>query len=173
MTDLNHVVLIGRLTHDVELKYLPNGSPVANLSIAVNRNKKEGDQWIEQTSFFNVQLWGNSAENLKQYLVKGKMIAVDGELRQDRWEKDGQTQSKVYIYSRNIQLLGGRDGGSGNGAGGTAREITSLQTAVPISQNKTQVIHSLIMTAVCPTAAIPVLRKISHFKETMKCQMKS
>ncbi|MBO4509631.1 MAG: single-stranded DNA-binding protein [Spirochaetaceae bacterium] len=118
MTDLNHVVLIGRLTHDVELKYLPNGSPVANLSIAVNRNKKEGDQWVEQTSFFNVQLWGNSAENLKQYLVKGKMIAVDGELRQDRWEKDGQTQSKVYIYSRNIQLLGGKDGGSGNGAGG-------------------------------------------------------
>ena len=118
MTDLNHVVLIGRLTHDVEIKYLPNGSPVANLSIAVNRNKKEGDQWVEQTSFFNVQLWGNSAENLKQYLVKGKMIAVDGELRQDRWEKDGQTQSKVYIYSRNIQLLGGKDGGSGNGAGG-------------------------------------------------------
>ena len=118
MTDLNHVVLIGRLTHDAEVKYLANGSPVANLSIAVNRNKKEGDQWSEQTSFFNIQLWGNSAENLKQYLVKGKMIAVDGELRQDRWEKDGQTQSKVYIYSRSIQLLGGKEGGSGNNAGG-------------------------------------------------------
>ena len=112
MNDINHVVIIGRLTKDIEVRYLSNGTPVANLSIAVNRSKKEGDQWVEMTSFFNVQLWGNSAENLKQYLVKGKMIAVDGELRQDRWEKDGQQQSKVYICSRNIQLVGGKDGSS-------------------------------------------------------------
>lgn len=113
MTDINHVVIIGHLTRDVEVKYLPNGTPVANLSIAVNRSKKEGDQCIELTSFFNVQLWGNTAENLKQYLVKGKMIVVDGELRQDRWEKDGQQQSRVYIYSRDIQLVGGNNNGSG------------------------------------------------------------
>ena len=119
MTDLNHVAIIGRLTRDPDgISYMPNGNAVLKFSIAVNRRKKTGDQWTEEASYFDVTLFGKSAESLKQYLVKGKQVAVDGELRQDRWEKDGQTQSKVYIYSRSIQLLGGKEGGSGNNAGG-------------------------------------------------------
>lgn len=106
MADYNHVGLIGRLTKDAELKYTGGGFPVANFSIAVNRRRKNGDQWVDEVSFFEINLFGKSAENLAQYLVKGKQLAVDGELRQDRWEKDGQNRSRVYVVANNIQFLG-------------------------------------------------------------------
>ncbi len=112
MTDLNHVMLIGRLTRDAELKYTQNGFAISNFSIAVNRNRKSGEQWIEEVSYFEINLFGKSAENLKQYLLKGKQIAVDGELRQDRWEQDGQSRSKVIVVANSVQLLGGNSGPS-------------------------------------------------------------
>jgi single-strand DNA-binding protein len=107
MVDLNHVVLIGRLTRDAELKYTANGQAVCKFSVAVNRRKKSGDQWVDEANFFDVVLWGRQGEALNQYLVKGKMVGVDGELRQDRWEQDGQNRSKVEIVAGNLQLLGG------------------------------------------------------------------
>lgn len=116
MADVNHVTLIGRLTRDAELKYTSGGFAISNFSIAVNRRRKDGDQWIEEASFFDINLYGKSAESLKQYLIKGKQIAVDGELRQDRWEKDGQKYSKVVIAANNVQLLGGNSGGNSNGS---------------------------------------------------------
>ncbi|MCQ2612002.1 MAG: single-stranded DNA-binding protein [Treponemataceae bacterium] len=121
--DLNRVTLVGRLTNDADLSYIKgSATAVSNFSIAVNRRRKSGEQWIDEVSFFNVTLFGKSAETLKSYLVKGKQVAVDGELRQDRWEKDGQKGSRVYIVANNVQLLGGRsDGGDsaeGYNAGG-------------------------------------------------------
>jgi single-strand DNA-binding protein len=107
MVDLNHVVLIGRLTRDAELKYTSSGQAVCKFSIAVNRRKKSGDQWVDEPNFFDIVLWGRQGETLNQYLVKGKLVGVDGELRQDRWEQDGQNRSKVEIVAANIQLLGG------------------------------------------------------------------
>jgi single-strand DNA-binding protein len=115
MVDLNHVVLIGRLTRDSELKYTANGQAVCKFSIAVNRRKKNGDQWVDEPNFFDIVLWGRQGETLNQYLVKGKLVGVDGELRQDRWEQDGQNRSKVEIIANNIQLLGGAPGGSSFG----------------------------------------------------------
>lgn len=117
MTDLNHVVLIGRLTRDLgsderSFGYVGNGQARATVSIAVNRSKKTGDQWVEEANFFDITIWGKQAESLKPYLTKGKMIAVDGYLKQDRWEKDGQKQSKVSIVANNVQLLGGNGGSS-------------------------------------------------------------
>ena len=113
MADVNHVVLIGRLTRDAELKYTNTGFAVSKLSIAVNRRKKSDAGWTEEVSYFDVVLWGKVAEALNQYLIKGKQIAVDGELRQNRWEQDGQNRSKVEISANNIQLLGGGGGGKG------------------------------------------------------------
>jgi single-strand DNA-binding protein len=110
MVDLNHVVLIGRLTRDAELKYTASGQAVCKFSIAVNRRKKSGDQWEDEASFFDIVLWGKQGEALNQYLVKGKMVAIDGELRQDRWQQDGQNRSKVEVVANFLQLLGG--GGS-------------------------------------------------------------
>ena len=117
MTDLNHVVLIGRLTKDLgtderSFGYVANGQARANVSIAVNRSRKNGDQWTDEVNYFDITIWGKTAENLKPYLLKGKQIAVDGYLKQDRWEKDGQKMSKVTIVANNVQLLGGKgDGG--------------------------------------------------------------
>ena len=105
--DVNHVIIIGRLTRDVELKYTAAGLAIGTGSIAVNRRVKKGDQWTEEASFFDFSLFGKTAEGLKPYLLKGKQIAVEGELRQDRWEQDGQTRSKVVISASNVQLLGG------------------------------------------------------------------
>lgn len=115
MADINRVVLLGRLTRDAELKYTSSGTAVARLGLAVNRRRKSGDQWIEEANFFDVVLWGRQAEALNQYLVKGKQICVDGELRQNRWEQDGQPRSRVEVHVNNLQLLGG--GGSGSSGG--------------------------------------------------------
>lgn len=117
MTDLNHVVLIGRLTKDLgtderSFGYVSSGQARANVSIAVNRSKKTGDQWTDEVNYFDVTIWGKTAENLKPYLLKGKQIAVDGYLKQDRWEKDGQKMSKVTIVANNVQLLGGKGEGA-------------------------------------------------------------
>jgi single-strand DNA-binding protein len=110
MADLNHVVLIGRLTRDAELKYTASGQAVCKFSIAVNRRKKNGDQWEDEANFFDIVLWGRQGESLHPYLTKGKMVGVDGELRQDRWQQDGQNRSRIEIVANFLQLLGG--GGS-------------------------------------------------------------
>ena len=117
MADINHVVLIGRLTRDAELKYTAGGQAVCKFSVAVNRRRKQGDQWIDEPSFFDVVLWGRQGETLNQYLIKGKQVGIDGELRQDRWEQDGQNRSRVEIVANNLQLLGGGSAASGNGSG--------------------------------------------------------
>jgi len=105
MTDTNIVVLIGRLTRDAELKYTSQGQAVSKFSIAVNRSKRKGDEWVDEVNFFDIVLWGRIAESLHPYLSKGKAVAIDGELRQDRWQHEGQNRSKVEIIANNIQLL--------------------------------------------------------------------
>lgn len=105
--DINKVILVGRLTRDAELKYTNSGLAVCKFSLAVNRRKRSGDQWEDEANFFDVTLWGKQGEALNQYLSKGKQIAVEGELRQSRWEQDGQKRSKVEVAANNIQLLGG------------------------------------------------------------------
>ena len=123
MTDTNHVILVGRLTKDLgtderSFGYVANGQARANISIAVNRSKKNGDQWIDEVNYFDVTIWGKTAENLKPYLTKGKQIIIDGYLKQDRWEKDGQKFSKVTVVANNVQLIGGRGDGSSQPASG-------------------------------------------------------
>ena len=126
MADVNHVIIIGRLTKDILLKYTSGGMAIGSFSIAVNRRTKKGEQWVEEASFFDVSLFGKSAEGLAQYLTKGKQVAVEGELRQDRWEQDGQPRSKVYISANNVQLLGGNDAKGGQ-QGGQQRQVAGYQ----------------------------------------------
>ena len=129
MADVNHVILIGRLTKDILLKYTSGGMAIGSFSIAVNRRTKKGEQWVEEASFFDVSLFGKSAEGLAQYLTKGKQVAVEGELRQDRWEQDGQPRSKVTIAASNVQLLGGND------AKGQQRQQTMNQARSEYNQD--------------------------------------
>ncbi len=117
---INHVVLVGNLVRDGELRYISSGTSVMNFSIAVNRSRKQGDQWVEEAMFFDVELFGRQAEAIQRFMVKGKQVGVQGELRQDRWEQDGQTRSKVRVHAINLQLLGGPGGpGGGQSAGGS------------------------------------------------------
>jgi single-strand DNA-binding protein len=113
--DINSVVLIGRLVRDAELKYTNSGTAVCKFSIAVNRSRKSGNGWEDEAHFFDIVLWGRQGEAIQKYLGKGKQVAVQGELRQSRWEQNGQTRSRVEVHAQNVQLLGGSPGGSGGG----------------------------------------------------------
>ncbi len=106
MADINHVVLVGRLTRNAELKYTNNGSAVSKFGLAINQRRKKDDQWVDEAHFFDIVLWGKTAESLNQYLVKGKQVGIEGQLRQNRWEQDGQARSKVEIFATNVMLLG-------------------------------------------------------------------
>ena len=115
MADLNKVILIGRTTHEIDERsfgYTTGGTARLNISIAVNRREKRGGEWADKVSFFDVTVWGKTAENIRPYLHKGKQIAVEGYLDQQRWEKDGQKYSKVCIIADNVQLLGGKNEGA-------------------------------------------------------------
>lgn len=120
MTDLNSISLIGRLTKDVTADkygfgYLQNGTAKANFSIACNSSRKSQDgQWIEEASYFDITVFGKMAENLKPYLLKGTQVAILGKLKQDRWEKDGQKFSKVYVLADSIQLVGSKNSNGQN-----------------------------------------------------------
>jgi single-strand DNA-binding protein len=118
MADINHVVLVGRLTRNAELKYTNSGAAVSKFSIAINQRRKKDDQWVDESHFFDIVLWGKSAEAINQYLVKGKQVGVEGQLRQNRWEQEGQSRSKVEIFATNVMLLGGGGGGRQAGPGG-------------------------------------------------------
>lgn len=111
MNDLNSVIIVGNLTKDIEVKYTQSGSAIGNISIASNRSKKQGDQWVDEVSYFDIVLFGKSAENLQQYLTKGKKVAVQGHLKQDRWkDAEGNNRSRISIISESIQFVGGNNG---------------------------------------------------------------
>lgn len=130
--DINRVILVGRLTRDGELSYTTSGYAILKFSLAVNRRRKQGEQWIEEGNFFDVSLFGRRGESIANYMTKGKQVAVEGQLRQDRWEaQDGTKRSKVYIDATNIQFLGGRDGGGQGGGYGGGQESWNSAPAAP------------------------------------------
>ncbi len=104
---LNRVMLIGRLTRDPEVRFLPSGIQVTSLSIAVSRNfKDKNGEWREETSFFDIESYGKLAERLGTQLGKGYQILIEGSLRQDRWESpSGEKRSKVKIVADRIALI--------------------------------------------------------------------
>lgn len=105
--DINKVVMVGRLTRDSELKYTTSGMAVGHASIAVNGRKgKDGN---ESVSFFDVNIFGKLAENLQQYLTKGKQIGITGYLKQERWQgQDGTNRTRITVNAEEVELLGGR-----------------------------------------------------------------
>jgi single-strand DNA-binding protein len=114
--DINKVFIIGRLTRDVELKYTEAGMPVSKFSIACNEKRKKGEEWVDEANFFDIVLWGKTAESLCQYLIKGKQIAIDDKMKQERWQDrdTGNNRSRVVVTAETIQLLGGTSSGDVN-----------------------------------------------------------
>lgn len=114
MTDINKVIVIGNITKNLDENsygYTQGGTARANVSIAVNRSRKDASgQWVNDVSYFDVTIWGKLAENLKPYLLKGKKIAVTGFLKQDRWtDQQGNNRSRVSIVAEEIELLTPRE----------------------------------------------------------------
>ena len=107
---LNSVNIVGNLTRDPELKYTASGKSVCNLSIANNRVYSKNNEKVTEVSYFDIEVWGVIAENCAKYLAKGRGIIVEGRLKQDRWEKDGKTQSRVRILANNIHFMPGPGG---------------------------------------------------------------
>lgn len=112
MASFNQVVLMGNLTRDVEVRQLPSGSQVAEIGLAVNRKwrDKGSGEMKEEVGFYDVVMWGRTAEIADQYLKKGSSILIQGRLQQDRWEdkETGAKRSKVKIVCENMTMLGSR-----------------------------------------------------------------
>lgn len=107
---VNRVLLIGHITRDFDVKYTPgNNTAVCEFSIAMNSREKVNDEWVDRADFIDVTVWGEQAEACAQHLGKGSLVGVDGKLRQDRWEKDGQKRSKIKVVAQNIQFLNTRE----------------------------------------------------------------
>jgi single-strand DNA-binding protein len=112
---VNRVVIVGNLVRDPELRSLPSGTSVCTLRVAVNSREKRDGNWQDYTSYFDVTVFGNQGDAAAQYLSKGRPVGVDGKLREDRWEKDGQKHSRIKVIADNVQFLGGRRDGDGGG----------------------------------------------------------
>jgi len=118
MLSVNKVFVTGRLTRDPEIKYLPSGQALANLGIAVNRRfQDKSGEWRDDTMFIDVETWGKSAERCAETLKKGQPVFVEGRLKQDTWERDGQKQSKIRISAEMVKPFEAGRGGQGGGAG--------------------------------------------------------
>lgn len=127
---LNSVNIMGNLTRDPELKYIPSGKSVCSLSIANNRVYTKNGEKVTEVSYFDVEVWGVAAENCAKYLSKGSGVIVEGRLKQDRWEKDGKTQSRVRISANAVHFLARkRDDSAAGGPQPLAAEAESSDKA--------------------------------------------
>ena len=120
MGSVNKVILVGNLGRDAEVRHTTGGSAVATISVATTEvwNDKSSGERQEKTEWHRVVIWGKTAENLKDYLTKGKQIYVEGKLQTRKWQdRDGNDKYTTEIRSDRIVLLGGRGGGGGGDGG--------------------------------------------------------
>src|SRR5271168_1544362 len=118
MASVNRVTLIGNLTRDPQLKYLPNQTAVAEFGIAMNRKfKSASGEDREEVTFVDCSAFGRTGEVINQYFQKGKPIFIEGRLKYDSWEdkQGGGKRSKMSVVVENFQFVGGKDGGGGSG----------------------------------------------------------
>ncbi|MEM8946399.1 MAG: single-stranded DNA-binding protein [Planctomycetota bacterium] len=131
MASYNRVVLLGNLTRDPELRYIPSGTAVSEIGLAVNDRVKKNDQWVDETTFVDITLWGRTAEVANEYLSKGSSILIEGRLKLDTWEKDGQKRSKLRVVADKMQMVGGRGGGGSRAGGAPQSDNASAPTTEP------------------------------------------
>lgn len=127
MASYNRVILVGNLTRDPELRYIPSGTAVSDIGLAINDRVKKGNEWVDETTFVDVTLWARTAEVANEYLSKGSSVLIEGRLRLETWEKDGQKRSKLKVVADKMQMLGGRGGGGGGGGGSAQRPAAQAE----------------------------------------------
>lgn len=125
MASFNRVVLMGNLTRDVDVRYLQSGMAVTDVGLAVNdRRKNQSGEWVDETTFVDITLWGRTAEVAGEYLSKGSPVLIEGRLKLDTWETDGQRRSKLKVVGERMQMLGGRRDGSGGSSSQSQSEYS-------------------------------------------------
>ncbi len=119
MASYNRVILMGNLTRDPQLKYLPSNTAVCEFGLAVNHRYRDRDgNQKEEVCFVDVAVFGRAGETINQYMGKGRPILIEGRLKLDQWTgQDGQRRSKHSVIADNFQFVGSRDGGGGGGGG--------------------------------------------------------
>jgi single-strand DNA-binding protein len=137
MASHNRVILLGNLTRDIELRHTPGGLAVTEMGIAVNdRRKNANGEWVEEVTYVDITLFGRSAEVANEFLRKGSQVFVEGRLKLDSWEADGQKKYKLRVIGEKMQLLGSRGGDAERGGGGRTSSGFSGRQAVSSSNDE-------------------------------------
>ena len=111
MASFSRVILVGNMTRAAELRHIPSGLAVTDFGLAINDRRKVGSsEWVEEVTFVDVTLWGRQAEVACEYATKGSSILVEGRLKQDTWESEGQKRSKLKVIGDRVVLLGSASG---------------------------------------------------------------
>jgi len=112
---LAKVTLIGNLGQDPELKYTPQSNAVCNFSVAVNSREKEGEEWVDKTTWYRITLWNKMAENASKYLEKGSQVYIEGRLRLSEWtDRDGALRNTLEVTGTEMQFIGSRNDNVGD-----------------------------------------------------------
>lgn len=114
---MNKVIICGHLGRDPELRHTKYGTAVANLSVATTDRRKQGDDWVEETEWHRVTVWGTQGENCATHLAKGRRVLIEGKIKTSSYEKNGEKRYSTEIVAHYVEFLGGRDGGGGGGQG--------------------------------------------------------
>lgn len=124
VSSMNKVILIGRLGNDPELKYTPNGTAQAQISLATSEKWKDSDgNQKEKTEWHRIVAWRRQAEFVGEWLKKGQLVSIEGKLQTRSWEQDGQKKYMTEIVADNITMLGSRaEGGGGSKPGGPPKD---------------------------------------------------
>jgi len=137
MASFNKVILVGNLTRDPELRYTPKGTAIAKIGVAVNRVwTSESGEKKEEVTFIDVDVFGRTAENVGQYMRKGRPILIEGRLRLDQWDdkQTGQKRSRLGVVAETVQFLGSPTGGGGGEGGAPAPARQRPAAAAPAGE---------------------------------------
>lgn len=138
MASFNKVILVGNLTRDPELRYTPKGTAIAKIGIAVNRVwTNEAGEKKEEVTFVDVDVFGRTAENVGQYMRKGRPILIEGRLRLDQWDdkQTGQKKSKLGVVAETVQFLGSPAGEGGAPAPARQRSAAAAPASAPAGES--------------------------------------
>lgn len=120
----NHVVIMGNMTRDPEIRTTANGKRVTDITIAVNERVQRGDKWEDDTTFVDVTVWEKMAEMIERFGGKGKSILIEGRLRLDKWQDKttGENRSKLKVIATGVTFMSGSGQGGGGGGGNYDRQ---------------------------------------------------
>ena len=128
---------MGNITRDIELRYTPSGTAVTDIGLACNRKVKQGDEWVDETTFVDVTIWGKSAENVSKYMKKGSGIHIDGRLHMDTWTDNttGKQRYKLKVVAESVQFLPSSNKNTAQTPANAPQKQSQQQAPAPSNNN--------------------------------------